>query len=277
MLRLIPLILLLGGMQPAHALRVVTLSPHATELVWFAGGSDQLVGVSAFSDFPESAGKLPSIGDASAIDRERIISLDPELLVYWSNGIRPSDLAWLRQRGITLFASNPVTLDELVNELQTLAKQLGTEASARKTIETIRRKEKQLRALDNGRPVHMMHQLWDKPLIVLGKQDLLPQTLKLCGIENPIETGGQPSAAVSREYLLAVRADIILVAKQALFEPFNPHKLPLLRGDGNSMHRATPRLLDAALDICRKVRDGSKLPDFTERNKITPLPTSSAD
>jgi iron complex transport system substrate-binding protein len=264
-LRVIPVLLLLVSMQPADALRVATLSPHATELVWFAGGGDQLVGVSAFSDFPESASNLPSIGDASAIDRERIISLDPELLVYWSNGIRPSDLAWLKERGIALFASNPVTIDELVNELHRLAKLLETEESARKSIETIREKQQQLQARDTGVPVHMIHQLWGKPLIVLGKQDLLPQTLRLCGIENPIGTGGQPSAAVSREYLHAVRADIILVAEEALFEPFNPHDLPLLRGDGNRMHRATPRLLDAALDICRKVRNSSKLPDLRER------------
>ena len=277
MLRLIPVLLLLGSMPPAHALRVATLSPHATELVWFAGGSDQLVGVSAFSDFPQSAANLPSIGDASAIDRERIISLAPELLVYWSNGIRPSDLAWLRQRGIALFASNPVTIDDLVSELQRLASLLGTEESARKSIEAIRQKEKQLRALDTGLPVRMIHQLWDKPLIVLGTQDLLPQTLKLCGIENPVETGSMPSATVSREYLLAVRADAILVAREAHFEPYNPRDLPLLRGDGNSIHRATPRLLDAALDICRKARDGGKLPGFMEQNEATPLPTSSAD
>jgi iron complex transport system substrate-binding protein len=251
--------------QPVHALRVATLSPHATELVWFAGGGDQLVGVSAFSDFPESAINLPSIGDASAIDRERIISLDPDLLVYWSNGIRPSDLAWLRDRGIALFASNPVTIDELVNELQSLAVLLETEEPARKSIENIREKEKQLRALDRGISVRMIHQLWHKPLIVLGKQDLLPQTLRLCGIENPVDTGRQASASVSREYLHAVRGDVILVAKEALFEPFNPHGVPVLRGDGNSMHRPTPRLLDAALDICRKVRNSRDLPGFRER------------
>jgi iron complex transport system substrate-binding protein len=261
-LRLVFALLLLGSLQPAHALRVATLSPHATELVWFAGAGDQLVGVSAFSDYPESARNLPSIGDASAIDRERIISLDPELLVYWSNGIRPSDLAWLRDRGIALFASNPVTVDELVNEVQRLAELLGTETWARNSILAIREKEKQLRALDTGVPVRMIHQLWRRPLIVLGRQDLLPHTLGLCGIENPVDTGGQASAAVSREYLHAVRGDVILVADEAVFEPFNPHALPLLRGDGNSLYRATPRLLDAALEICRKVRDRSSgLPD----------------
>ena len=78
------------------------------------------------------------------------------------------------------------------------------------------------------------------------------------GIENPIDTDGHPSAAVSREYLHAVRADIILIAEEAPFKPFNPHDLPLLRGDGNSMHRATPRLLDAAFGICRKVRNSRK-------------------
>ena len=257
MLRLFLLLFLLGSTQAAQAVRVATLSPHATELVWFAGAGDQLVGVSAFSDFPKSVESLPSIGDARAIDRERIISLAPELLVYWSNGIRPSDLAWLKNRGIALFASNPVTIDELVEELQELAERLGTEASARKSIEAIRQKEAQLRALDTGMPVRMLHQLWQRPLIVLGKRDLLSRTLELCGIENPVETGEQPSATVSREYLHALKADAILIADELPFEPFNPHGLPVYRGNSNRMHRATPRLLDAALDICLKIRKGA--------------------
>mgnify|MGYP000556085334 FL=1 len=70
MLRL--LVLLLAGTWSSvpHAERVVTLSPHATELVWFAGGGDQLVGVSAFSDYPQPVRKLPVIGDSTGIDRE---------------------------------------------------------------------------------------------------------------------------------------------------------------------------------------------------------------
>jgi iron complex transport system substrate-binding protein len=253
-LRLLLLLLLIGSTLPANALRVITLSPHATELVWFAGGGDQLVGVSSFSDFPESARQLPSIGDATAIDRERIISLAPELLVYWSNGIRPSDLAWLRKRGITLFASNPVTIDQLADELGRLGMLLGTEEAAQKAVRGIRKKEQQLRALEREPQVQMIHQLWNRPLIVLGKRDLLPQVLRLCGIENPIDTGGQPSAAVSREYLYGLQADAILIADDAFFEPFNPHGLAVYRGDGDRLYRATPRLLDAALDICSKVR-----------------------
>jgi ABC-type Fe3+-hydroxamate transport system substrate-binding protein len=131
---------------------------------------------------------------------------------------------------------------------------LGTEEAAQRAIQGIRKKEQQLRALDREPLVQMIHQLWNRPLIVLGKRDLLPQALKLCGIENPIETGEQPSATVSREYLYGLQSDAILIAEDAFFEPFNPHELAVFRGDGDRLYRATPRLLDAALDICRKVR-----------------------
>lgn len=112
--RLLSLCLFLA-VTHAEAARVVTLSPHATELVWFAGGGSRLVGISSFSDFPKEITTLPVIGDAAGLDRERVISLQPDLLVYWSNGIKASDLEWLERRGIRTFATNPVTIDGLID------------------------------------------------------------------------------------------------------------------------------------------------------------------
>lgn len=249
------LLLLLFWIPATHAARVVTLSPHATELVWFAGAGEQLVGVASFSDFPESVSSLPVIGDSTGIDRERVIALKPDLLVYWSNGIKRSDIDWLRKRGIDTFRSNPVTIEGLIAEIGRLGQLLGTETAALGTIATIEQRRSELTSLDTGRRVRMLHQLWDRPLIMLGKNDLLAKTLTLCGIENPVEIGDLPSASISPEYLLTIEADAILIGDDSTFRPFNPRKLPVMRGDNNRLYRATPRLLDAALEICRLVRE----------------------
>ena len=245
-------------MPATQSARVVTLSPHATELVWFAGGGEQLVGVAAFSDFPSTVRQLPVIGDAAGIDRERLIGLETDLLVYWSNGIRPSDLAWLQERGIATFASAPVTIDGLVEELRNLGELLGTGEAAAQSIRDIEQKRQALAQLGTGERVRMLHQLWNRPLIVLGRQDLLPHALQLCGIDNPVDIGDLASASVSREYLHALEADAILIGDDAFFEPFNPAGLPVYRGDSNRMHRPAPRLLDAALEICRAIRSEEK-------------------
>src|SRR4030095_1744410 len=67
----------------APAQRVVSLAPHATELLFAAGAGARIVGVMAGSDYPEAARALPVVGTSSALDLERILMLRPDLIVTW--------------------------------------------------------------------------------------------------------------------------------------------------------------------------------------------------
>ena len=85
------------------ALRIVTLAPHLTEMVYTVGAGDNLVGVVAYSDYPEQARSLPVIGDAFRIDPERLAAVEPNLILAWQGGNpdagdRATDIAWLQRR-----------------------------------------------------------------------------------------------------------------------------------------------------------------------------------
>ena len=85
----------------APARRIVALAPSATELVFAAGAGNRLVGVVAGSDFPAEARKLPVIGDAHAVDLERIVALMPDVVVTWPY-TTPAQAEQLRSRGIAV-------------------------------------------------------------------------------------------------------------------------------------------------------------------------------
>jgi iron complex transport system substrate-binding protein len=68
---------------PAPAVRIVSLAPHATELLYAAGAGDSVVGVLATSDWPPEALAKPRVGDSRALDLERILVLAPDLIVTW--------------------------------------------------------------------------------------------------------------------------------------------------------------------------------------------------
>ena len=82
-----PLLVLLGLFamplfaQPAS--RVVTLAPNLAEMVCAAGAGDTLVGVVAYSDYPEQVKTLPGVGDAFRVDFERLSALKPDLVLGW--------------------------------------------------------------------------------------------------------------------------------------------------------------------------------------------------
>src|SRR5690606_40427438 len=66
--------------QVAPAQRVLTLAPHATEMVFAAGGGGKIVGTIRYSDHPPAARLLPRIGDVWQIDLESLLDLNPDLL-----------------------------------------------------------------------------------------------------------------------------------------------------------------------------------------------------
>ena len=81
------------------AQRIVTLSPHLTEMVFDLGLGASLVGVSQFSNVPPSAMSLPRVGDAFQLNVEAIVSLKPTLILAWEGGV-PRAIRPLRSLGI---------------------------------------------------------------------------------------------------------------------------------------------------------------------------------
>jgi hypothetical protein len=61
--------------------RIISLTPHLTELAFAVGAGAQLVGADSASDFPHAARSLPRVGDFSRINFERILALKPDLVL----------------------------------------------------------------------------------------------------------------------------------------------------------------------------------------------------
>jgi iron complex transport system substrate-binding protein len=62
------------GLPPA---RIVSLAPHVTELLYAIGAGDMLVGADEYSNYPVAAAQLPRVGNASRVDIDRVLSLEP--------------------------------------------------------------------------------------------------------------------------------------------------------------------------------------------------------
>ena len=252
--RLLLLLLLLATGNAAAALRVITLSPHATELVYFAGGQGQLVGVSNFSDFPPAVSSLPRIGDATGIDRERILMLQPDLAVVWSGGGSSSDLQWLREQQIRLFESDPQNLQAIADDILALGILLGTPEHAGRSHAAFTRRLQQLRSLARhpAPELRAIHLVWQHPLMLLTDEELVSQALALCGITNPLHLPGHKLATVTREYLWNIDADAIVIDDQGFID-LPQDDATVIRADSRRLHRPSPRLLDAALELCREI------------------------
>src|SRR5882672_8185623 len=92
----------------APARRIVSLAPHATELLFAAGAGERIVGVLAPADWPPEAARVPRVGTAAGLDLERIVALKPDLAVVWPY-LAPAQIERLRALGMAVFVSDPHT------------------------------------------------------------------------------------------------------------------------------------------------------------------------
>ena len=88
---------LAAGVETAR--RIVSLSPHLTELVFDAGAGDRLAGAVEYSDYPPEARNIPRVGDAFRIDREMLARVGPDLILAWKGGTPPATVEQLREDG----------------------------------------------------------------------------------------------------------------------------------------------------------------------------------
>ena len=113
----------------APARRIVSLAPHATELLHAAGAGERIVGVVKGSNHPPEARVLPVVGDVHAIDVERIVAMRPDLVVTWPY-TTPAQVGKLAARGIAVFTTDPHTIDGIAADIERLGVLAGTAPAA---------------------------------------------------------------------------------------------------------------------------------------------------
>jgi len=246
----------------APALRIVSLAPHATELLYAAGAGERVVGVLATSDWPPEVAGKPRVGDSRALDLERIVALAPDLVVTWPFAA-PAQVGPLVARGVPVFIANPATIDGIAVDLERLGTLAGTLPTATARAAELRARLARLQARYAGaRTVRVFYEIWNAPLYTIGGDHLISQALRLCGGENVFAALTLPAPGVSIEAVLAAKPEAIIAGADGAVRPaWLDHwkrwpALPAVaRGnlytvDANLLHRAGPRFVDGVEALC---------------------------
>lgn len=252
---------------PRPAQRVVSLTPHGTELVFAVGGGSRLVGVVEFSDYPEAAQRIRRVGDNKAVDLEAVAALKPDLIVVWRHGNARRQLEKLGNLGIPVYESDPRRLDDIPGALERLGRLLGTDTEAAQAASRYRQDLQTLRERYAGRPpVTTFYQVWRQPLKTLNNDHMVSDVIRLCGGVNVFGTLEPLVPTLSDEALLQANPEFMFAASMGATNSNRPvdsldgwKRFPRLtavqRGNlfyvnGDLINRPTPRVLEGAALIC---------------------------
>ena len=247
----------------APAKRIITLAPHATELLYAAGGGDRLIGTVDYSDFPPAAKKIPRVGSYDRFDLEAISALKPDLIIAWETGNPAAQVDKLKALGLTVYVTQPNRMEDVAGQLERFGRLAGTEATADAAAAQFRQRLETLRRNNSGKPkIRVFYQIWITPLMTVGGPQIITSAIQLCSGENVFGHLAQMAPTVSVEAVLAADPEAIVAtgmgdARPEWLNDWNkwPRMMAVKRGNlfhihPDLMQRHTPRILDGAEKLC---------------------------
>jgi iron complex transport system substrate-binding protein len=247
----------------APAKRIITLAPHATELLYAAGAGDRLIGTVEYSDFPPAAKKVPRVGSYDRFDLEAISALKPDLIIAWETGNPAAQVDKLKALGLTVYVTQPNRMEDVAGQLERFGRLAGTEATADAAAAQFRQRLETLRRNNSGKPkIRVFYQIWITPLMTVGGPQIITSAIQLCGGENVFGHLTQMAPTVSVEAVLAADPEAIVAtgmgdARPEWLNDWNkwPRMMAVKRGNlfhihPDLMQRHTPRILDGAEKLC---------------------------
>jgi iron complex transport system substrate-binding protein len=242
-------------------LRVVTLAPHLAEMMFAVGAGDNLVGVSAYTDYPQAAAELPVVGDAFNVDHERLVLLDPGLLLVWDTGTPSHVIDELRSRGYRVGVIRTTGLADISDALLAIGNLTGHEKQASQVVREFETGLAELeRKYGQGEDLRVFYQLDARPLYTINGNHFLSDLVTLCGGTNIFDDLDGLAPMISTEAVLERDPEVLLASMDAgpdAFDGWDRWTELSANRYGNRFRmpaaetgRATPRLLIGAKAVC---------------------------
>lgn len=200
--------------------RIVSLMPHATELLFEVGAGDHVVGAVQYSDYPEAAKKIPRVGGYSALNIEAIVALKPDLLIAWPEGNRNRELDRLKALGLPILVSDPREFKDIANALFIYGKITDNNEQAAKAIATFNKKLTYLRnTYSEQEKVSVFYQVWNAPLMTQNGNTFISRAIEVCGGINIFSDLPMTNPQVSIESILIQDPQVIVASGMGQARP----------------------------------------------------------
>ncbi|HET7757240.1 MAG TPA: helical backbone metal receptor [Steroidobacteraceae bacterium] len=255
----------------APPLRIASLSPGATEMLFAAGAGAEIVATVRYSDAPPAARAIPRIGDAIEIDIERLVMLHPDVVIAWPAGGNPAQRARIARLRIPVYDQQVERLADLAPAVRRLGVLAGTQAAAGSAARGIEARLEALRrsygggAWGRGRHPSVLLEVWNRPVYTVGGRHLMSDALALCGARNVFADLAQPGPVVSVEAVIARDPDIIVAAgppgetaawladwqRYGTLAAVRNHRL--VPFEDRALSRLGPSLIEATAELCRAI------------------------
>lgn len=253
-----------------RGLRIISLAPSTTEILFALGLDKEIVGVSSFCNYPPEAQGKEKIGTFSQPNIERILSLKPDIL--FCTGLEQAPIVTkLRQLKLNVYVSDPSTMEELFASILDIAALTDRRKNADTLINKMKKGigeiESKTRIIpDKDRP-RVFVEFWNAPLMCAGRNSFIDELITLAGGINIAHDTGRPYVCFSPEEVLKRDPECIILtymvnedASRGIRERFGWKEISAVRKnriysdiDPDILLRAGPRAAEALNELYRRL------------------------
>jgi iron complex transport system substrate-binding protein len=189
-------------------LRVVSLVPSVTEIVYAVGAGRELVGNTNQCDFPEAARSMYKVGDFITPDLERIVALHPSI-VFLALPMHRQLLEKLKEMKVPAYVSRPADIEAVFREIDTVAQLLGRKAVGESLVASMRRRLDSIPAFADTPRVYA--EISGTPLMTAGSGTFINELLARAGGSNVFANAVQEYPVVDPEAVVKADPQVILL------------------------------------------------------------------
>ena len=197
---------------PVRVERIVSLAPNLTEIVYAIGAGDRLVGDTTFCDYPPAAKQVRKVGDTLHPSVERIIALQPQVVLVSTASQLEVFTKQLDNHQISVFVTDPHDLEGVFHSIEKLGLLLNEPERASALIKSLRDRANAVELAVHSTPrPRVFYQLAAEPLYTAGHDSFITDLIKRAGANSV--TSDVPGAwpRYSNESALAAQPDAIIL------------------------------------------------------------------
>jgi iron complex transport system substrate-binding protein len=195
-------------------LRIISLAPTNTELLFALGLDKKIVGVTQYCDYPEAARKKEKVGGFINLDLERIRALQPDLILAFGTMQLPV-VETMEKSGFKVFWIYPHTVDDILDSFERVGRLTGAVQEARQLRIAVEKEVIDLRKefsdlSEEKRPTILRVMSFNQPATI-GAKSFQTDLFRLAGGRNAFPAAGQDYFELNAQELLKGDPEVVLV------------------------------------------------------------------
>lgn len=169
-------------------MRIVSLAPSNTEILYALGAGDQIVGATTFCDYPPEAKAKTKVGGWTNVDYDAIKSLEPEIILT-STTVQENVAQKCRELGFNVLHLDPKNLSEVFETVQRIGQLTGRQSQAELVLQMMRVKIDEIsRLTENAKTRPRVYaEEWHRPPFVCG--NWIPELIRAAGGISMVDGG----------------------------------------------------------------------------------------